>query len=397
MSDLIPRLTHGGRLASIVDAHNSAADIAESRRIVVDGEGSRGRSGQTVATGDETIVGVYEITSRWVEVLSSNTDYEPAKWWKCFGRLVWVNKYQDGWVKADRISSMPDDGIDDHAEDKVLWHPQGFQTGTDVPDDMLDGHFFMPKFGVGDWVWCIANPASGRWEIIENFEDIVRVKLSEDLNVGSWSPGLMVIYQTNPDYDESDDTSPKTIPALAVGLTIHDGLGHAREIIDHETASPSHPVLLAAKDTYIHAKYYADSEHWEYLDSAPAEKHFRVFNGTLNSDLARSDTDGYVTITEVTDGGDLPDPVVVSATNRLLCKGKSGNFCTIWYNIQTSAYEIIAAGNIEPYTIADMTCGTVLDNQDRIVGWWDRTTTGIPPFTAGWHSPEGLAPPGAPP
>ena len=35
--------------------------------------------------------------------------------------------------------------------------------------------------GSAYWAWCVRDPASGLWQVVESYKDVIRVKLTEDL------------------------------------------------------------------------------------------------------------------------------------------------------------------------------------------------------------------------
>ena len=94
--------------------------------------------------------------------------------------------FPEGWCRAPAIPVLYYDGDqlweqDELGFDKFIFHPAGYPPNE--RDDLIDEKIFIPRFSVGDWVWCLFNQQSGWWEILHGFEDIWRFELKTDLDV----------------------------------------------------------------------------------------------------------------------------------------------------------------------------------------------------------------------
>ena len=70
-------------------------------------------------------------------------------------------------------------------ETAYVWAPAGYQLDSvdgdrNMPDGMQGSSQFMPAAGNGAWVWCFYDEGPGCWVVLQPFEDIIRVQLTED-------------------------------------------------------------------------------------------------------------------------------------------------------------------------------------------------------------------------
>ena len=95
---------------------------------------------------------------------------------------------------------------------EIIWHPSGYQLGDndcdrtfpaalqggDGDDDGGSGSgdkekWFYPITGVGEWVWCIQDPDTGFWLVLQPFEDIVDIELKGDLTPGGSAAAFLML------------------------------------------------------------------------------------------------------------------------------------------------------------------------------------------------------------
>ncbi len=151
-----------------------------------------------------------------------------------------------GWCRAPAIPVLYFDGDrkwDQEFEgfDKFIFHPAGYP--PDQRDDMIDAKIFMPRFNVGDWVWCVFNMQSGWWEITNAFEDIWRFELKTELVIGGTATAFLRQGFPDPLGDGLWET------CTAIEFKLYDSLD-------------SFSGAIGAKGI---AKWFADARQWEIL------------------------------------------------------------------------------------------------------------------------------------
>ncbi len=205
---------------------------------------------------------LFEITGDWENCEectsgSSSSSSSGSSSGQCAGRTC-----PDGWCAAtaipvfyyegDRVWDQENDGYE-----RYIFHPAGYPPNE--RDDLIDESIFIPRFSVGDWVWCLFNQQSGWWEILHGMEDIWRFELKTDLEVDDSGDvpegGTATAYLR-----KANDATCEWTPCDVITFTVCDSMG-----MFEGTGRDSGGLDGRGMGSRGIAKYWADSRSWEII------------------------------------------------------------------------------------------------------------------------------------
>ena len=263
---------------------NSAADeycdIIERKTIGDEdcylGSGSTGAQILWKEDGEDTIVWavvrlgassltLFEIQDAWsLEPVLDIAD-APASWAHTTGKRVRYHSDTRNWSTNDGDKT------------EYLWHSAGYLPGQDpdtgnwTANDELTLGVFYPRFSVGDWVWCVRDPASGFWQVVESYKDVIRVKLIQDLYECGRARGYVIVKGEH--------------PSEVIPVVVFDRLGLVSSSLLAVSGTDGRLRIPAGMCAY--AKYFADTKSWEVF----AFGHCRC--GGSSSSSMSSSSDSY--------------------------------------------------------------------------------------------------------
>ncbi len=167
-----------------------------------------GPGGLTVNASDFPRLAVFQVTDRWYT--HPIDDNVPQKCAFATARPVYYFADQGIWQAMV------------NAPEETIWHPGGYPLDSvdparTAPTAMQSSNQFMPKIGIGQWCWCCFDQAAAQWQVLDGFEDIVRVKLTTDWYACGQASGTLLIARGNADLWDGFDTD--------VTLQLFDPLG----------------------------------------------------------------------------------------------------------------------------------------------------------------------------
>lgn len=220
----------------------------------------------------------------------------------------------DQWAKIDGCKpvyyykSDHDYDANENTRTETLWHLVGYP-----PDErtavlaLLESDDVWPsKFSCGDYVWGFFNEQSGRWEILDSYEDIWRFELTATLTGCGSATAKIVLWDTQ---ECGSSKSGDWTAFASVAFTVHDPAGLVATV--YPSAAPI--------GTWGYCKRFGDSDQREVIaigkGCPPSEPCTTddfyvltgcptVVDGTLTIPLGLMHWDGTCwTLTEVTDCG----------------------------------------------------------------------------------------------
>ena len=214
-------------------------------------------------------IAVYQVMTRWSPgsgsgSSSSGIAFTPQNCASAKAKLVYF--LQNGiWQKLS-------DSVDPIYE--TIYHPLGYQIdSTDpyraMPASLQSAPEFMPAIGVGQFVWCFFDETAGVWQVLEPFEDIVRVQLVSNWYACSKTTGNILIANVDivPGSGSSSGTG-QSYQCLSFqtgyAITVYDPIGTIEndplaefDIVKNQGYIP------AGMTAYV--KRMADANSWEPL------------------------------------------------------------------------------------------------------------------------------------
>ena len=107
------------------------------------------------------------------------------------------------------------------AETVNIWHNAGLQLGSvdssrELPIALEEADVYMPAAGNGQWVWCLYDEGPGCWVVLQPFEDIIRVRFTQNFYACQSATAVLVLAPNDITLDTSFYTS--------AGLVVYDPL-----------------------------------------------------------------------------------------------------------------------------------------------------------------------------
>ena len=311
-------------------------DIARQAGRPVDIHGAVGSmvgpNGMDVSIPAYPQIVLFQITN--AEFGSSSSSGTPPRIWRIDALTASYYPQNLAWTKGRRVywgvSQYDPCVLANDTEEELLFHAVGYQQGqtttanTPIEKGLRDGPAFLPKLSSGDKVWCIWDEDMGGWQILQPCEDILRVKLTQDLPQGGQATAQLVIARGPNSSGLSQGFD------LTVTLLVHDVLWNGAMYLDGSSSSSSASPALTS-GTYVYVKYFADSQWWEVMEAANR----RVLIGKLTSILSAGGS-ATVAVYAGDPGSEAATGESITAYDRLLKPGQSapsGKWCVVtWIN-----------------------------------------------------------------
>jgi len=232
---------------------------------------TRSRRGSQVGGRPTLRLAVFEITAYWEWV--SNTDRAatlpsvPEQMHRAFARpVIYFPSPDQEWDGTER------------RRPEYIYHHTGYSpesTGspaTAIREQQREENTFLPRSGVGDWVWCQFDEQSGRWLAVEPWEKTWRFKLTEDLAAGPANTATAKLVLMRSGWGASEDGG--------VGLEYPTD-------IEFEVSNPLYLPGRMVTGCVGYARRFADSGLFEVVSCRGAATMIR---GLLTADLATTDS-----------------------------------------------------------------------------------------------------------
>ncbi len=184
----LPRTGLGIRQNPLGGLREQEREIEAARNWEVEGPVSFDATGtavrMTIAEPPHLIL--YEIKGEWEaceSCSSSGSGSSGSSSGSSSGDVIFPN----GWCRAAAVPVLYYRGgrewdEDLEAAEVFIFHPAGHPPKE--RDAMVANKVFMPRFSIGDQVWCTFNMQSGWWEILHGFRDRWRFELATQLVPG---------------------------------------------------------------------------------------------------------------------------------------------------------------------------------------------------------------------
>jgi hypothetical protein len=280
LSDLAARITAVGKRAS------SALMIDVTGQTT----GDVAQSGPRLAASPYPALAMFEISDCWRRKKPASIARGPTQginWW-AYARLVYY------WF--DPTGSAADNTYWDHPADAQTGQTAASSSNAVGGGDRLTPVWYSlrgprtagssggrssyawqralyPRYEIGQWVQCLYDQAAGVWRVIDNYEQIVRFRLTEPLSPCGHAKARVF----GPDRCASSASSSQSTSCICGGsqssgmqpkwrgsITVHDAIGVVADSLHCCSTSSSGDVQVDA-GTCGYAKRFADSRHWEVL------------------------------------------------------------------------------------------------------------------------------------
>ncbi len=216
--------------------------------------------GTATTPGPQVSLALFKLTGRWTNAAlpaGQSWPYQPspANWHYAPATRVEYYPAAGTWnTAADQGDTAT------AAESGYVWHQAGLQLGSADPARSLPAAIeaagdFMPAVGNGQWVWCFYDEGPGCWVVLQPFEDIVRVKLTQDLYACGWATAVILLAANDITSGDGFYTSAQ--------LTVYDPLGVVAASLAARQDSAGHSYVPAGTPCYV--KRFADDNAWEPL------------------------------------------------------------------------------------------------------------------------------------
>jgi hypothetical protein len=215
-----------------------------------------------------------------------------------------------------------------------IYHHVGYcpLTGIDDPPTALryqqrEANAFLPRSGVGDWVWCQFDQQSGFWEAIEPWENVWRFKLTEALTPGGSAEAKLVLLRDGWGVGEDEQGTIENPTDLL--FEVHD---------------PLYVAGRGAVDCVGYARRFADSGKFEILSMRQAPS---LIYGFLVEDLETTDDTFLIEdagvlqpVGSVIPAADLDENDRITVKNVHNYFGDAESYCQCTWNATFSRYDL---------------------------------------------------------
>ncbi len=172
-----------------------------------------------------------------------------------------------GWAyMADARRVWSSDGSYEAADTytATIWHPTGYPDTHRSPLQSLHSSagLWPARFGGGDWVWCHFNEQSGRWEVLQGYQDIWRFQTADIITQGGTGTVYLILAE------------PNTADYVVTNLTF--------EVTDSLELGPLDQGERGA------AKRFGDSNRWEILAAQSGGSGVEIVKAKLANSLPDS-------------------------------------------------------------------------------------------------------------
>jgi hypothetical protein len=289
---------------------------------------TRSRTGARISGLPMPRLAVFEITAYWQwtknDSLPEGSPARPQHWHRARAKPVvyFPGSDQRKW--------------DGTAFRRAEWiyHHVGYCPGIGVGDPPLAARYqqrednaFMPRSGVGDWVWCQFDPQSGLWESIEPWENTWRFKLAEALTPGGSAEAKLLLLRDG--WGIGEDETGSIENATDILFEVHD------------------PLYLAGRgavDCVGYARRMADAGRFEIIAMRQAPS---LIFGFLVGDLETTDETFLIEdcgvlqpVGSVIPAADLDENDRITVKNVHSYFGTAGAYCQCTWNATYSRYDL---------------------------------------------------------
>ena len=213
-----------------------------------------GPGGLQINAADPPRLAVFQVVDRWYAYPADDNLPQQAAFARA--KPVYYFAGQGIWQAA----------VD--APETTIWHPCGYPLDSvdparATPAALQNTRQFMPKIGIGQWCWCCFDAGSAAWQVLDGFEDIVRVRLAEDWYACGAAAAVLRIATADIDADDG--------PGFADGpaIEVYDPLGTIAESLLAVQDDDGDFYIPAGNHAYV--KRFADDNAWEPLRFMPGD------------------------------------------------------------------------------------------------------------------------------
>jgi hypothetical protein len=309
-------IVRGIQSAGIVDATGNIESVDRTSR------------GTMLAGRPVSRLAVFEITRYWEwtknDSLPAGSAARPQHWHRARAKPV---VYFSGSAQRKWDATV-------FRREEWIYHHVGYcpLTGIDDPPTAMryqqrEANAFMPRSGVGDWVWCQFDQQSGLWESIEPWENVWRFKLTEALTPGGSAEAKLVLLRDGWGAGEDEEGS----------------IDNPTDIL-FDVYDPLYVAGRGAIDCVGYARRMADSGHFEILSMRQAPSMIFGFLvealETTDDTFLIEDCNVLQPVGSVIPDADLDENDRVTVTNIHHYFGDALSYCQCTWNATYSRYDL---------------------------------------------------------